>query len=110
MRVKGSNMESEESARSLNDMDDAAFVAFVQELNELACDATGDECLVLAYPFRYVNYGNIRLIECLGQDIWCSESSEWDEEEETLRKHILKKIDTFLISLGKLSRMYAPCS
>lgn len=98
-------MEAEESARFLDNMDDAAFVAFVQELNGLASDATGEEGLVLDHPFRYVNYGDVCLIECLGQDIWCSEISEWDEEKETLREHLLEKIDTFLTSLGKLVRM-----
>jgi hypothetical protein len=94
--------EGSELVRSLDTMEEAAFAAFVRELNDLA-DEVIETGGLFVWPFSYVNYGNSFSIQCFDQTVWDSENSVWDVDRgETLREHILGEIDTFFDAVNQI--------
>ena len=90
--------------RSLDDMNERGLVCFVEELNMMAAEATSEMSFILQ-PFRYVSDGCMQAISFSDESIWDSENSDWDEDECSLREHIISKVCFYIESLASLENM-----
>ena len=73
-----SSLRKIEDHKKYKGMSQEDFVCLVIKLNGLAYDATEEGGLAIM-PFRFVSTGD-------------TENSEWDEQHESLREHIIERV------------------